>query len=163
MKNILTVDVEEWYCDLKPSEWGKHEDRVVEATRAILKMLRETRNKATFFVLGYVAKKHPGLVKEIKMDGHETASHGYWHRRINDQTKEEFENDILKSIKVIENAAGQKIKGYRAPQFTISYETSYALSLLKKHGLKYDSSIFPAKTPLYGVASAPMQFYRPSS
>ncbi len=162
MQNILSIDVEDWYCDLNPHEWEKHRGRVVTATRKILKMLRETNNKATFFVLGYVAEKYPYLVKEIQKENHEIGSHGYWHRRIADQTPEEFEKDLIMSLRVLEKITKQKVRGYRAPQFTISENTAYAIDLLKKHGLKYDSSIFPAKTPLYGEPFAPLYMYKPS-
>jgi peptidoglycan-N-acetylglucosamine deacetylase len=163
MKNILTVDVEDWYCDLSPDTWDKYEDRVEGATKKILKLLKETNNKATFFVLGYVAEKNPELIKTIQKEGHEIGSHGYWHRRITDQTSKIFEEDLLKSLRVLKKITKREIFGYRAPQFTILKETSYVIDILKKHGLKYDSSIFPAKTPLYGVSSAPLDKYFISS
>lgn len=159
MKNILTVDVEEWYCDLPPESWEKYESRVGFSTKKILSILKETNNTATFFILGYVARKHPELVLEIKKHGHEIASHGYWHRRITNQTPEEFEKDLDMALRILKKITGEEVLGYRAPQFTIDESTSYAIGILKKYGLKYDSSIFPAKTPLYGVPTAPLYMY----
>jgi polysaccharide deacetylase family protein (PEP-CTERM system associated) len=160
MKNILQIDVEDWYCDLDPQDWNKFEPRVVAATGKVLSMLRDSGNKATFFVLGYVAERFPDLVKDIMGQGHEVATHGYGHRRILDQTPEEFERDVGRSIAILESITGKKIKGYRAPQFTIVKETLWALEILKKLGLEYDSSIFPVRTPLYGIEDAPLFPYK---
>ena len=160
MVNILQVDVEDWYCDLDPGEWDKCEPRVVEATERILSILDETGNKATFFILGYVAEQFPELVKKIDSEGHEIASHGYHHGRICGQTPEYFEQDLIRSISILERITGKKVKGYRAPQFTVVKETLWALEILRKHGLEYDSSIFPVKTPLYGIPDSPLFPYR---
>ncbi len=160
VRNILQIDVEDWYCDLDPRDWNKYEPRVVAATEKVLSMLRDSRTKATFFVLGYVAERFPGLVKSIEEQGHEVGSHGYGHRRISDQTPEEFEEDVKRSIAILESITGKKVKGYRAPQFTIVKETLWALEILRKLGLEYDSSIFPVKTPLYGIPDAPLFPYR---
>lgn len=160
MLNILQIDVEDWYCDLYPRDWNRYEPRVVEATRKVLRILGETSNKATFFILGYVAERFPELVRSIEEEGHEIASHGYQHGRICDQTPEEFERDLVRSMGILEGIIGKKVKGYRAPQFTIVKETLWALEILRKHGLEYDSSIFPVKTPLYGIPDAPQIPYR---
>jgi len=160
VKNILQIDVEDWYCDLDPQDWNKYEPRVVTATDRVLSILRESGTRATFFVLGYVAERFPGLVKNIEEQGHEVGSHGYGHRRISDQTPEEFEKDVRRSIAILESITLKKIKGYRAPQFTIVKDTLWALDILRKMGLEYDSSIFPVKTPLYGIPDAPLFPYR---
>lgn len=154
-KNILQIDVEDWYCDLDIDKWKNYEARVVASTEKILSMLKNSGNKATFFILGHVAEKFPELVKKIGKEGHEIASHGYFHRRITEQSREDFENDLKKSIKLIEKISGKKVKGYRAPQFTITKKTLWALDVLKKNGLEYDSSIFPVKTPMYGIPDFP--------
>lgn len=159
-KNILQIDVEDWYCDLDVNEWKYYEPRVVQSTNKILSILKEANNKATFFILGYVAEKFPSLVKKIEEEGHEIASHGYYHRRIDKQTPKEFEEDLLKSIRILEKITGKKIKGYRAPQFTVMEKTFWAIDILKKNGLKYDSSIFPVKTPLYGMPNSPLYPYK---
>jgi len=155
-KNILQIDVEDWYCDLEFDQWASKESRVVETTEKILNLLKETNNKATFFILGYIAEKYPELVRRIEKDGHEIASHGYAHKRIDEQTPEEFEKDIIKSIEVLNFVTHKKINGYRAPQFTVTNNTLWALNILKKNGFEYDSSIFPVKTPLYGIPDSPL-------
>lgn len=155
-ENILQIDIEDWFCDLDYRDWEKYESHVVESTREILKLLKKTNNKATFFILGYVASKFPELVKEIQKGGHEIASHGYAHKRIDEQTPKEFEKDILKSINILKKITGKRIKGYRAPQFTITKKTLWALDIIKTAGLEYDSSIFPVETPLYGIKNAPL-------
>jgi peptidoglycan-N-acetylglucosamine deacetylase len=154
--NILQIDVEDWYCDMDPKDWERCEPRVVAATERLLAMLAETRNKATFFVLGYVAERFPGLIKEIATAGHEIGSHGYGHRRITDQTPHEFEEDVRRSKTVLEGISGACIKGYRAPQFTVMKRTEWALDILQALGFVYDSSIFPVATPLYGMPGAPL-------
>ena len=159
-KNILQIDVEDWYCDLDYGEWKFYEPRVVESTNKILSILEETNNKATFFILGYVAEHFPELIKKIQKKGHEIASHGYSHKRVDKQTPKEFENDLLKSIKILEKITGKKIRGYRAPQFTIVKKTFWAIEILKRNNLKYDSSIFPVRTPLYGVPNSPVYPYK---
>jgi polysaccharide deacetylase family protein (PEP-CTERM system associated) len=161
--NILQVDVEDWYCDLDTGEWDKYEPRVVKATERILSILNETGNRATFFILGFVAERFPEVVKKIDSEGHEVASHGYSHRRIMDQTPEEFREDVRRSIDVLEKIAGKKVRGYRAPQFTVVKETLWALEILKSEGLEYDSSVFPVKTPLYGIPDSPLFPYRVES
>jgi polysaccharide deacetylase family protein (PEP-CTERM system associated) len=156
MSNILQIDVEDWYCDLDPKDWHNYQPRVVDATHKILGILGNTGNTATFFVLGHVAELFPGLIQRIVSEGHEIASHGYHHGRIPDQKPEDFERDLVRSINILEDITGKKVMGYRAPQFTIMKETLWALEIMRKHGLEYDSSIFPVKTPLYGIPDAPL-------
>ena len=163
LTNILTIDVEDWYMDTDISTWDSYEDRVVQSTQKILNMLDETNNKATFFVVGYVAEHFPGSVEEIKDKGHEIATHGYSHTSIKKQTPSEFEKDLLKSIKILEDLTKDKIWGHRACEFSISEKTSWVIDILKKKGLKYDSSIFPIKTHLYSVPDAPLFPYHISS
>ena len=160
MVNILQVDVEDWYCDLDVKEWSLHEPRVVGATKKVLSILKESGNRATFFILGHVADRFPDLVLDIDREGHEIASHGYSHRRIPDQSPEEFEEDIIRSKAILEDITGKTVKGYRAPQFTVMKDTLWALEILMKHGIEYDSSIFPVKTPLYGIPDAPLFPYK---
>ena len=158
--NILTVDVEDWYMDTDISTWELYEDRVVESTNKIIKLLNESNTKATFFILGYVAEHFPELVERIKDEDHEIATHGYSHTPITQQTPSEFEEDLLKSVGILEKITGDKVMGYRACQFTVMEETAWAIEVLKKNGLKYDSSVFPVKTHLYGVPDAPLFPYR---
>jgi polysaccharide deacetylase family protein (PEP-CTERM system associated) len=107
-------------------------------------------------VLGYVTAKHPILVKEISSLGHEIATHGYSHRLIYRQTPQEFREDLQRSIKIIEDVTQQKVLGYRAPYWTITKESYWALDILQEEGIKYDSSVYPIKTYLYGIPDAPV-------
>ena len=161
--NILTVDVEDWYMDADISAWDSYEDRVVQSTEKVLEILDESNTKATFFVVGYVAEHFPELIKDIRDRGHEIGTHGYNHTPITRQTPSEFEEDLLKSVRILEQITGEKIFGHRACQFTIMEKTSWAIDILKRYGLKYDSSVFPVKTHLYGVPDAPLYPYHISS
>ena len=161
--NILTIDVEDYYQDTEFKNWKSYEDRVVQNTHKILNILSEANTKATFFVLGYVAEHFPELVETIKDEKHEIATHGYCHTPITQQTPSEFEEDLSKSIRILEKITGDRVMGYRARQFSVSEKTSWAIDILKKNGLEYDSSIFPVKTPLYGVPDAPLYPYHISS
>jgi len=162
-ENILQIDVEDWYCDLDIRSWHLYEDRVVSSTEKVLALLEDSGAQATFFILGYVAERHPNLVEKIRGRGHEIASHGYAHKRLTAQSPQEFEEDLIKSLGILQGITGADIWGYRAPQFTVMEETAWAIDILKKNGLKYDSSIFPVKTPLYGVPGAPRFPYHISS
>jgi polysaccharide deacetylase family protein (PEP-CTERM system associated) len=157
--NILTIDVEDWYMDTDISTWNSYEDRVVQSTQKLLGILDESNTKATFFIVGYVAEHFPELIEDIKDKGHEIGTHGYSHTSIKKQTPLKFEEDLLKSIRILEGITKGKIKGHRACEFSIGEETSWAIDILKKNGLKYDSSIFPVKTHLYGVPDAPLYPY----
>ena len=161
--NILTIDVEDWYMDADISMWSSYEDRIVQSTQKILEILDERNTQATFFVVGYVAEHFPELIEDIKDRGHEIATHGYSHTSIKKQTPSEFENDLLKSIRILEDITKDKIRGHRACEFSIDEKTSWAIDILKKNGLKYDSSVFPVKTHLYGVPDAPLYPYHISA
>jgi len=159
--NIMTVDLEDYFCDLEFSEWSKYESRVIKNTEYLLDVFDKFRVNATFFTLGYIAEKFPELIKKISKKGHEIASHGYAHKDVRKITPIEFEKDLVKSIKILQDVSGKRIKGFRAPFFSINKTSSWAFDILRKH-IKYDSSLFPVKTPLYGEPHAPMQIYRPS-
>lgn len=161
--NIMTIDLEDWFMNIDISMWNSYERRVVTSTHKILNLLNRSNVKATFFVLGYIAEIFPELITEICMKGHEIATHGYSHKRITDLNPLEFEKDLLKSIKILEEITGKKVQGYRAPWFTIMDETSWAIDLLKEIGLKYDSSIFPIKTYRYGQPGVPLHPYHISA
>ena len=158
--NIMSVDLEDYYCDLPFSEWSKYESRVVENTTLILDLFTKHNVKATFFVVGYIAELFPDLIKEISEKGHEIASHSYAHLDIRNITQEEFEKDLKKSLDTLENITGKKVLGFRAPYFSITKKSFWAIKILSKY-LKYDSSFFPVRTPLYGVPNAPRIIYKP--
>lgn len=155
MKNILTIDVEEFYHrnDFRVSESDREKigNNVEQNVSNILALLDRYNAKATFFVLGIVAESSPPLVKEIVSRGHEVASHGYQHNLIYDLTEEQFCSDLKRSKEILENILGKRIHGYRAPSWSITDESLWALNVIRKLGFRYDSSIFPVKTFLYGV------------
>jgi polysaccharide deacetylase family protein (PEP-CTERM system associated) len=159
MRNILTVDLEDWLhssLELFDGIQGCEEvyrptERVVWNTQRLLRILEENRTKATFFVLGTVGESFPELIKDINRHGHEVATHGYSHTLVYRQTKEEFRQDLRKSINIIQNISGEKILGYRAPYFSIREDSIWAIDVLKEEGLTYDASIFPLRRRLYGV------------
>lgn len=162
MINILTIDVEDWYTsslvlfhepDLAYS--SKPKESVVENTRKVLEILQKYGYKATFFVLATVAERYPDLVKEINDQGYEIATHGYSHRLIYQMRPEEFEEDLVKSIGLIEDIIKEKVIGYRGGYFSITKKSLWALDILLKHGMKYDSSIFPIQRKLYGIPDFP--------
>lgn len=161
MKNILTIDVEDWFMDTDISQWDKYEDRVVQSTQKVLDLLNGV--SATFFVLGYVAEKHPDLVKEIQDAGHEIGTHGYSHKPLYQLGPVEFEKELMRSIKTLKSISGKQIHGHRACQFTVMNNTKWAIDIMERLGLQYDSSVFPVKTPLYGVPCAPLHPYHISS
>jgi polysaccharide deacetylase family protein (PEP-CTERM system associated) len=158
---MLTVDLEDWFQSSlelfnKVSRLEKvfrPTGRVVRNTHKLLEILEESGVKATFFVLGTVAEEFPGLIEEIYSQGHEIATHSYAHRLVYRQTREEFRQDLKKSIEIIEAIIGEKIWGYRAPYFSIREDSLWALEVVKEMALKYDASIFPAKRKLYGVSN----------
>lgn len=166
MINALSVDLEYWYS---PELVRKHitsppedDGQTMKAVTPILNLLDKYNTKATFFVLGLVAEGYPELVRAIFEKGHEIASHGYSHKRLHDLGKGEFEQEISKASELLESITGQKPVGFRAPSFSLDNSTKWAFDVLIKHGFKYDSSIFPIKTMLYGVPRASLHPYRPS-
>jgi len=163
MKNIMSVDLEDYFCTLPFSEWKKYESRLFKPTMKILELFDKYDAKATFFTLGYIAEKHPELIKEIKSRGHEIAAHGYSHTNLNKLTKVEFEKDLIKSMKIIQEVSGEKVRGFRLPQFSIK-NNEWAFDIMKKY-LDYDSSVYPVNLhygPLDGVANAPFHIYKVS-
>ncbi len=148
-KNILSVDLEDWYhiCGIKDrlseNNWPHLENRVVANTLEILKILNNKRVQATFFVLGYVAEKYPDLVKEIKSSGHEIASHGYAHRRVYTMTPDAFRKDLNRASEILYKIIGYTVKGYRAPEWSIRDDSLWALDILQQEGFTYDSSMVP--------------------
>ncbi len=147
MKALMTIDVEDWFhtqnfSDCIPkSKWDSQVSIVERNTELILTILAENNIKGTFFILGWVAERHPKLIKKIYNEGHEIASHGYGHDLIYELTPEQFYEDVVRSKKIIEDLTGVKVDGYRAPNFSI---TDWALDILEDLEFRYDSSWFPA-------------------
>jgi len=160
--NALTVDFEDWYqgLEIPHTHWAGYEDRVVQAGRRLLRLLEETGTRATFFVLGYVAEQHPEIVREIAAGGHEIGTHGYSHTLIYRQAPDLFRSEMGRSIKLLEDITGQQVLGHRAPFFSITRDSLWALEVLGELGIRYDSSIFPVLNYRYGIEDAPRWPYK---
>ena len=160
MENALTVDVEDYFQvsafeqQIPRSKWSSMESRVVGNTRRILELFRDCNIRGTFFVLGWVAERFPEVVREIVEGGHELASHGYWHRLVYQQTVEEFRQDVRRSRRLLEDLGGVAVNAYRAPSFSITKQSIWALAVLAEEGYAVDSSIFPIRHDRYGVPDA---------
>lgn len=161
LTDVLTVDVEDYFhveafADrIPPSSWSYFPSRVRANTQRILRICEEYGCRATFFVLGWVAEKDPALVREIVQAGHEVACHSYAHRRVSLLSAEEFRKDLRRARAAIEDAAGVRVLGYRAPTFSIRRDSLWALEILSEEGFLYDSSIFPIRHDLYGFPEGP--------
>lgn len=155
--NALTIDFEDWYqgLEIPHSEWTGFEDRLVSAGRRLLAILDDAGVHATFFVLGYAAERNPALVREIAAAGHEIATHGYSHTLVYTQTPPVFREEMRRAIGLLEDHGGQPVLGHRAPFFSITKASLWALEILGELGIRYDSSIFPVLNYRYGIADAP--------
>lgn len=164
--NALTVDVEDYFqvsafngC-VPRSQWDSMESRVCRNTERLLDLFEHMGTHATFFVLGWVAERFPELVKRIHRDGHELASHSYEHGLVYDSTPEAFATDLRRAKDAIGNAAGVAIDGYRAPSYSITERSLWALDVLVSEGYRYDSSIYPIRHDRYGIPSWPRHIHR---
>jgi len=158
--NILTIDLEEWYHPeyVKKEVLLYKEERILQSLKATLALLNRWNLNATFFVVGELAEKHPEIIDNLRENNHEIAFHGYYHEPL-----WKLEADTLRSeIRRFNSMIGEKCSGFRAPSFSLSNKTKWALKVLEDSGYQYDSSLFPAKTPLYGVWNAPTTPYKPS-
>jgi polysaccharide deacetylase family protein (PEP-CTERM system associated) len=161
LSDVLTVDVEDYYhveafADrVSPHSWSDFPSRVRANTERVLQIFEEYGCRATFFVLGWVAEQDPSLVRDIVDAGHEVACHSYSHRLVSSLTREEFREDLRRGRAAIEDAAGVRILGYRAPSFSIGPGNVWALEILSEEGFFYDSSIFPIRHDVYGFPGAP--------
>jgi polysaccharide deacetylase family protein (PEP-CTERM system associated) len=155
--NALTIDFEDWYqgLEIPHSDWDGFEDRIGRSGRHLLEILAAAGARATFFVLGYVAERHPELVREIREAGHEIGTHGYSHTLIYRQTPELFKQELTRAVGALQDITGEKPLGHRAPFFSITRQSLWALDILAELGLRYDSSIFPVKNYRYGIEDAP--------
>ena len=165
--NGLSVDVEDWFQVgafegvIERDDWSGLVDRVDANVEAILELFDEADAKATFFTLGWVAQRHGPLLREIASRGHELASHGWDHRRVFKMDRKEFGEDIERARKVIEDAAGVRVTGYRAPSFSIDRRTPWAYLELAERGYAYSSSVAPVGHDHYGWPDAPRFAFRP--
>ncbi len=165
IRNALTVDLEDWFHpEYVASEVDpEHAIPMIEQSyKKTLQLLSELQIRSTFFVNGQIAERFPDIIREIENQGHEIASHGYTHTPLWRMSPEVFAKEVSRSNAVIQKAIGKRPIGFRAPSFSLSNETIWALKILKKFGYLYDSSVFPVRTPLYGVRGVPLRPYRPS-
>jgi polysaccharide deacetylase family protein (PEP-CTERM system associated) len=164
--NAMSIDVEDYFHvsvfdGLVPrSRWDSMESRVYANTMRMLEIFDEFKVRSTFFVLGWVGRRHPALVAAIARAGHEVASHGYAHRLIYDQTPAAFRDDVRRAKGVLEQAAGRGVSGYRAPSYSITPRSLWALDILAEEGYTYDSSIFPIRHDRYGIPVSARRPYR---
>jgi len=158
---ILSVDVEDYFHvqafakTVDRKHWDRYSTRVEANTKHLLDFLDGQAVHATFFVLGWVAERYPGLVREIALRGHELACHSYWHRLIFDLTPKEFREDTRRAKQLVEDAAGVAVCGYRAPSFSITERTTWAWQTLAETGFTFSSSVFPIYHDIYGYPTAP--------
>jgi len=165
MKLFMTIDLEDWYnahdYAIPKEKWNSCESRAENTTRCLLELLSKYEVKAVFFVLGYIAERHPELVLEISAQGHKIGTHGYMHDKLYQMSREQLEQDIHRSIQLLKDITGKEIKHYRAPSWTFDQRTEYLHEILQKEGIQVDSSLQPFWTPLSGVAGAPSRIHYP--
>src|SRR5215470_11443976 len=162
----MSIDVEDYFHvsvfdGIVPrSQWDTMESRVVRNTERLLDIFDEFEVHSTFFVLGWVGERHPELVKTITSRGHEVASHGYAHRLVYDQTHAAFRDDVRRAKAILEDASGRRVLGYRAPSYSITPRSLWALDVLIEEEYHYDASIFPIRHDRYGIPVSNRQPYR---
>jgi len=169
--HIFSVDVEEYFhahalASVAPqTRWDTLPSRVEHGVELLLDLLARHQAVGTFFVLGWVADRHRGVVRRIADAGHEIASHGWWHRRVSSLSPEQFRVELRDSKRILEDQSGQAVRGHRAPSFSIQPGMEWAFDVLLEEGYSYDSSLFPIRRPGYGYAgasTAPFTIRRPA-
>ena len=163
--NSLTIDVEDYFqvsnfADfIAYEQWDDFPARVDSSSLRLLDILQRFSCKATFFILGWVAQRHPALVKEIARQGHEIACHSYAHQLVYDLDRDRFRQDLKRAKAILEDLSGQPVLGYRAPSYSIVERSRWALEILAEEGFSYDSSIYPVRHPRYGIPGAPARHH----
>jgi polysaccharide deacetylase family protein (PEP-CTERM system associated) len=162
-ENVFSIDLEDWFCvqnlsgAIPREQWERCESRVERNTLQLLNLLSHHNVEATFFVLGWVAERYPDLVREVERRGHEIATHGYSHRLLTSLQPDEFRADLARSLEVLARCSRVPVRGFRAPSFSVTRKTWWAIDILRKYGIQYDSSIFPVGFhPDYGIPDAPL-------
>ncbi len=167
--NAMTIDVEDYFqveafaSTIDRSDWETLPHRVERNTERLLEILAENGVEATFFILGWVAERHPRLVRGVVAGGHEVASHGSGHLRADRQSPEEFRDDVRRSKRVLEDLSGVPVRGYRAPTFSIGSGSKWAHTILAEEGYSYSSSVYPVRHDLYGTPEAPRTPFSPAA
>jgi polysaccharide deacetylase family protein (PEP-CTERM system associated) len=159
--NVLSFDVEHWYSATLLRDVSNPETHIHESVNLVLDALEKYDVRATFFVVGELAREHPTLVARIAAAGHEIGSHGHTHRPLFELDRDEFAVELDRSTDAIRGAIGTTPVGFRAPNFSVTQRTEWAIEILEAAGYRYDSSVFPVKTPMYGVKGAPLGPYCP--
>ncbi len=160
MRNALTIDVEDYFHVsafekfICRSQWENLPQRALRNTCRVLDILDYWGLRGTFFILGWIARRHPSLIRRIAASGHEVACHGYFHQRITNMSPKTFRRDVTRARALLQDISGQSVDGYRAPSYTITGNTLWALDVLIETGFAYDSSIFPIRHDLYGMPGA---------
>jgi len=164
---MLSFDVEEYFqvasaaaAGIGPDDWDSYPPRAAGAVDRLLGLLEDHHSRATFFVLGWVARREPELIRRIARAGHEIASHGMTHAMLGCLDPARFGQELRDSRAILEDLAGQAVTGYRAPTFSITHATAWALDVLAEAGYTYDSSVFPVRHDRYGVPDAPVGPHR---
>lgn len=166
IENFLTIDVEEYFhVDafhdvVQTNQWSSFSSRVQKNVEKILDVIEAYHYKATFFVLGWVAKKNREIVRKIVNRGHEIGCHSFWHRKVFTLSPDEFKADTRHAKALLEDISGQPVFGYRAPSYSITRDSLWAIDILEELGFKYDSSIFPIIHDVYGMQNAPRFQFR---
>ena len=165
--NAMSVDVEDYFQvsafseTVRRSDWETLSCRVERNVESVLQLFADFDAKATFFTLGWVAESYPHLIKAIVDAGHELASHGYEHVRVDHQNPDDFREDVRKTKALLEDLGGTAVKGYRAASFSITKDTLWAFRILEEEGYSYSSSVYPIRHDHYGIPGAPRFAYRP--
>jgi polysaccharide deacetylase family protein (PEP-CTERM system associated) len=163
--NAMTIDVEDYFhanalnAAAPVARWESLESRVEPNTDRLLEMFDRAGVIGTFFVLGWVAERHPAIVRKIRAAGHEIASHGYWHQLTYDLPIDTFREDVHRAKALLEDQSGAPVRGYRAPSYSITKRSLWALDVLIEEGYEYDASIFPIRHDRYGIADAPRHLH----
>jgi polysaccharide deacetylase family protein (PEP-CTERM system associated) len=164
--DILTVDVEEWFhghnylAHVPPTVWDEQESRVVANTEHCLELCARYGIRATFFVLGWTAARHPELIARIAADGHEIGCHSYAHPELYSLDDDAFRHDLDRALAALADAGIDRVAGYRAPSFSLTAPVHHFLKILAEYGFRYDCSLFPVHHPRYGQPHAPRRPFR---
>ncbi len=165
--NAFSVDVEEYFqveafkTVIDRKSWESRQERVEASTERVLQVLDSANVHATFFVLGWVANRYPGLVRRIHSGGHEIASHGYGHESVHGQSRVAFREDVRRARDILEDCIGSRVRGFRAPTFSVSAGNWWVYEVLAEEGYDYSSSVYPIAHDLYGMPDAPRTPFRP--
>jgi len=159
--NAMSVDVEDYFQvsafagQVARDSWGEMPCRIERNIEIVLEILREAGAKSTFFTLGWIAERYPGVVRSIAAEGHELASHGYGHQRVTDLNRSSFMQDLLRAKGLLEDTTGQAVLGYRAPSFSIGDANPWAFDCILETGHRYSSSVYPIRHDHYGSPASP--------